>query len=363
MNSKLVSAFATGAVLACGIVYLAVRPVEVGKKVDAPRRSMAPKTLPLPPAEPDSLAAHLAQLPTPIQRRPVREKPSPMPPPVRYPRQTVIARNIPPPATAAELPLPLEKIQQAAPQPEQSTLPSAPAIPSPSQPAIPPPQPAIPAPSQPAPPAVSEAAPPPAAPQANPPVPIQNVSLPAANSEARVPHTVTLTAGTLLPVRIGETLSSARNQPGAAFLATLTQPLVIDGFIIAERGARVEGRVIDASQAGRADGASHLEISLVRLATADGQNIRIRTEPYVKDGAGSLGSGTGAATIGAGAAIGAVIGAIAGGGKGAAIGAGAGGAAGAGGVLLTRSKAAEILVETRVTFRVHDPVTITERLD
>jgi hypothetical protein len=165
----------------------------------------------------------------------------------------------------------------------------------------------------------------------------------------------------MLPVRIGEALSSARNQPGDTFLATLTQPLVIDGWVISERGARVEGRVIDATPAGRVKGVSHLGISIVRLATADGQNIRIRTEQYVKDGPAS--TGTDAAKIGGGAALGAIIGAIVGGGKGAGIGAGAGGAAGAGDVLLTRGKPAEIPVEARVSFRVQDAVTITERLD
>jgi hypothetical protein len=172
---------------------------------------------------------------------------------------------------------------------------------------------------------------------------------------------VTLAAGTLLPVRIGETLSSTRNQAGDTFLATLTQPLVIDGWIIAERGARVEGRVVDTTPAGRVNGVSHLGISIVRLATADGQNIRIRTEPFVKDGPTS--TGTDAAKIGGGAAIGAIIGALAGGGKGAAIGAGAGGAVGAGDVLLTRGKPVEIPVETRVSFKVQDSVLITERLD
>jgi hypothetical protein len=244
-----------------------------------------------------------------------------MPPPVRHKQEAVIAHNDPPPA-----PTPVE----ANPEP-------------------PPPPPATP----------STPVAPPAAVAEN--VPIQNVSLPAPNVETPVPHTVTLGAGTLLPVRIGETLSSARNQPGDTFLATLTQPLVIDGWIIAERGARVEGRVVDATQAGRVKGASHLGISIVRLATADGQNIRIRTEPFVKDAASS--TGTDAAKIGGGAALGAIIGAIAGGGKGAAIGAGAGGAVGAGDVLLTRGNPAEIPVETRVSFRVQDSVTITERLD
>jgi len=172
---------------------------------------------------------------------------------------------------------------------------------------------------------------------------------------------VTITAGTTLPVRIGETISTAHNQLGDSFLATLEQPLVVDGFIIAERGARLEGRVTDAEQAGRGRGTSHLSVALVRLATSDGQNIRISTSPYEKDGTSA--AGTNAAKIGGGAAIGAIIGAIAGGGKGAAIGAGVGGAAGAGDVLLTRGKPAEIRVETRLTFRIQDPVTITERLD
>ena len=99
----------------------------------------------------------------------------------------------------------------------------------------------------------------------------------------------------------------------------------------------------------------------MRISTSDGQNVRIRTDPYRKDGPSS--TGMDAAKIGAGAVIGAAIGAIAGGGKGAAIGAGVGGAAGTGDVLLTRGKPADIPVETRLTFRVQDPVTITEKLN
>jgi hypothetical protein len=325
MNWKLVAAFSTGAVLASGIVYFSVRPVDV-PRAEATRQSpeatrqQAPKQLAAPPPVPEIVAAPRVVPPPVHSRVPVREKPSPMPPPVRHKPDLVIARNVPPPA-----PLPVE----------------------------------------PAPRAAEVTPPPPPAPAAAPPppenVPVQNVSLPAPNVEARVPHTVTLAAGTWLPIRIGETLSSARNQPGDTFLATLTAPLVIDGWVIAERGARVEGRVVDTTQAGRVKGVSHLGISIVRLATADRQNIRIRTEPYVKDGPTS--TGTDAAKIGGGAAIGAIIGAIAGGGKGAAIGAGAGGAAGTGDVLLTRSKPVEIPVETRVSFKVQDSVTITERLD
>jgi hypothetical protein len=104
-----------------------------------------------------------------------------------------------------------------------------------------------------------------------------------------------------------------------------------------------------------------VSIELVRLSTSDNQRVRIHTEPYKKESASSAGSDV--AKIGAGAAIGAVIGAMAGGGKGAAIGAGAGTAAGAGAVLLTQGRPADIAVETRLTFRVQEPVTITEKLD
>jgi hypothetical protein len=335
LNWKLASAFATGALLASGIVYVAVKPPDDVHKDDVarvappkPEATPAVETNPIapPPAEapapaPAPMPHAVAHLPEPIRRAPVREKPSPMPPPVRHTQEALIAINTP----AIHAPAPASPPVAEAPQ-------------------SPPPAPA---------PAASPA------PPEN--VPVQNVSLPAPAVETRVPHTVTLAAGTMLPVRIGEALSSARNQPGDTFLATLTQPLVIDGWVIAERGARVEGRVIDATPAGRVKGVSHLGISIVRLATADGQNIRIRTEQYVKDGPAS--TGTDAAKIGGGAALGAIIGAIVGGGKGAGIGAGAGGAAGAGDVLLTRGKPAEIPVEARVSFRVQDAVTITERLD
>lgn len=167
-----------------------------------------------------------------------------------------------------------------------------------------------------------------------------------------------LTAGTRLPVRIGETITSRSHLPGDTFLATLDQPLVIDGFIIAERGARLEGRVVDAPAN---QGKARFGIELSRLSTSDGQHIAIHTDAYFKDGSHS-GGGRDALAIGAGAAIGAAIGAAAGGGKGAAIGAGVGGAASAAGVMLSRDHAVEIPVETRITFRVKDSIKITERL-
>src|SRR5205823_10770393 len=174
------------------------------------------------------------------------------------------------------------------------------------------------------------------------------------------PHRVTLNAGTLIPVRLVDGLSSERSMPGDSFIATLDKELVVDGFVIAERGARVVGRVVTADRGGKVSGLAALSIEITRLRTADGQNVALQTETFAKHADDSKRQD--AAKIGAGAAIGAAIGAIAGGGKGAAIGAGVGGGAGAGDVLLTRGRAATLPSETRITFRLRAPVTLTERL-
>jgi outer membrane biosynthesis protein TonB len=342
VNSKILMAFATGAVIASGIVYMAVRPEETPRPapiVVQPKPAASPvltAQADSPPAQPAVVPEHVpapVAQPVPTQRpayTPVREKPSPVRPPARHERPVIIARNENPPP------------QEPAPSP------------------MPAPQPPPPAPVQDAPPPPTVTAPPVVVTTPQPPAPQEEQAPPPQVPETRTPNTVTIRPGTVLTVRIAETLSAARNEKGDGFLATLEQPLVIDGFIIAERGARVEGQVVEAQQPGRAGGPSHLGVELVRLSTSDGQRVRIRTEPFKKDGASSAGSDL--AKIGVGAAIGAAIGAAAGGGKGAAIGAGVGGAAGTADVLLTRGKPAEIPVETRITFRVQEPITLTERL-
>jgi hypothetical protein len=163
----------------------------------------------------------------------------------------------------------------------------------------------------------------------------------------------------LIPVRLVDGLSSERNNPGDAFTATLDKELAADGFVIAERGARVEGRVTASDRAGKVRGVATLTLALTRLHTSDGQAVAIETDGFEKRAEPSQGEE--AAKIGAGAVVGAAIGAVAGGGKGAAIGAGVGGGAGAGDVLLTRGKPAALPSETRISFRLHAPVTITER--
>ncbi|HTA44177.1 MAG TPA: hypothetical protein VK789_17130 [Bryobacteraceae bacterium] len=172
-------------------------------------------------------------------------------------------------------------------------------------------------------------------------------------SAAPSPRRVTLPAGMIVPVRLNQALSSERSVTGATFDASLAEPLVVDGLVIAERGSRVAGRIVDAQKSGR------LALELASIFTTDGQKISVSTDPWTKRPDSSPGED--AAKIGGGAALGAIIGAIAGGGKGAAIGAGVGGGVGVGAVAASRGKPANLASETIVRFRLATRVTITER--
>jgi hypothetical protein len=170
------------------------------------------------------------------------------------------------------------------------------------------------------------------------------------------PATLTIPAGTVVSVRINEYLSSDRNQVGDRVTATLQQPVVVNGYVVARRGQMLVGQVEAAEKAGRIKGTSQLGIELTDMTMADGQSRPILTELWKASGGTTHGAD--AATIGGTTALGAAIGSVADWGRGAAIGAGAGAAAGIGAVLLTRGRPTVIPPETWLTFRLKEPVTV-----
>ncbi|MSV27430.1 MAG: hypothetical protein EXQ52_01605 [Bryobacterales bacterium] len=54
---------------------------------------------------------------------------------------------------------------------------------------------------------------------------------------------IVMPAGTWITIRVNQTLSSDHSQPGQVFTATLTEPLVANGVVVARRGQTVEGRI------------------------------------------------------------------------------------------------------------------------
>ena len=172
-----------------------------------------------------------------------------------------------------------------------------------------------------------------------------------------LPEELFAPVGTVLTVRIQDFLSSNKNEPGDRFMATLQQPLVIEGWVVARPGQTVMGEVTSANKAGRVKGTSELAVELSEIVLVDGQQVPIRTQ--LMKNYGKQSHDEDASVIAGGAAMGILIGATAGEGKGAAIGAGVGAAAGVIGVLSTRGHATEIYPESTITFRLDAPLTIS----
>jgi hypothetical protein len=178
----------------------------------------------------------------------------------------------------------------------------------------------------------------------------------ATNNEA-VPSQLTLPAGTWISVRTDQVLSSDHNLPGDTFTATLAQPLVANGFVVARRGQILSGRVAEAAKAGRVKGTSRLALELADVTLADGENMPIHTQ-LIQYSSGTS-KGRDATAVGTATGVGAAVGAAADGGAGAGIGAGAGVAASTIGVLLTRGRPTEVYPESLLTFRTTEPLTIS----
>jgi hypothetical protein len=167
---------------------------------------------------------------------------------------------------------------------------------------------------------------------------------------------LTMKPGTPLTIRINEPLSSDDNRVGDVFSATLTQPVIVLGIVVARYGQTVTGQVVEAKKAGRVSGVSHLGLTLTNLTLVDGQTVPIHSQLLVREGPTSVGRD--AAAIAGTTGLGAAIGATVGWGTGAAIGAAAGAAASTIGVLLTRGSPTVVQPETSLTFQVTAPVTI-----
>lgn len=172
-----------------------------------------------------------------------------------------------------------------------------------------------------------------------------------------LPNQITVQPGTYVTIRLGQTLSSDHNQPGDTFVASLAQPVVVDGIVVANRNQTVYGRVAEAEKA-HSDRPSRLVLELTSMTLADGTQLPIRSQLVNRQG-GVTPTGQQVGTVAATTGIGAVIGGAAGYGTGAAVGAGVGAVAGIAGVLLTRNHPTVVYPESALTFAIQAPVAIS----
>jgi hypothetical protein len=164
-------------------------------------------------------------------------------------------------------------------------------------------------------------------------------------------RTVTIPAGTVLRVRLDQSVGSDISRLEERVGGTLVSPLIVDGRTVMPSGSAVSGIVTDATRSGKVKGRARIALRFNAL-----DHYRIRTNTWARLAPAT--KKTDAAKIGIPAAGGAVVGALVGGKKGAAIGAAAGGGAGTAVVLTTRGKEVRLGRGAIVAVRLTEPLTL-----
>jgi hypothetical protein len=168
---------------------------------------------------------------------------------------------------------------------------------------------------------------------------------------------ITIPSGTLIPIRMIDSISSGEDHVDQTFRASIDAPVMIDGETVISRGTDAIVKLVAVQQAGKLAGKGEIKIQLDSIMIGD-QRYPIDSNVFYREGP-AQGAKT-ARSAGIGAAIGAAVGAIAGGGKGAIIGAGVGAGSGVAVEAVTKSEQARIESESEVTFRLEAPLELTK---
>jgi hypothetical protein len=194
------------------------------------------------------------------------------------------------------------------------------------------------------------------------------------NSPAAPADSITVSAGTRVPLTMKQGLTTKNARPGDPVYAQTAFPIVMNDRIVIPPGTFVQGEIRRVLRPGRVKGRAELQMSFTSMIFPNGYTLllpgAVQGTPGdpntagVKDKEGTI-QGTGskgkdAGTIVGTAIPGAGIGAIAGEGKGAAIGAAAGSALGLATVLLTRGPEIQLAVGDSIEMVLERNLTIDE---
>jgi hypothetical protein len=167
----------------------------------------------------------------------------------------------------------------------------------------------------------------------------------------------TLPAGTLLRVRLDNSVGSDISRVEDSVHARLVSPIVIGGRTVVPAGSALTGSVTQATRSGKVKGRAQLGMRFHTLAPAgDNERYRISTRTWARTAPGTKKKD--AAKIGLPAAGGAIVGGVIGGKKGAAIGAAAAGGTGTAVVLSTRGKEVRLGRGAVLLLRLSEPLTV-----
>jgi hypothetical protein len=167
----------------------------------------------------------------------------------------------------------------------------------------------------------------------------------------------TVSANTVIRVRMNEEISSGTARIGDRFTTTVVDPVYTSGVEVIPAGSVITGRVTSVTRASRKSKAGTMGVGFVSVQlpsgltrTINGSLTDIAGQSVNSDNEGTVSGRSStkrnAVFIGGGAATGALIGAIAGGGSGAGIGAGVGAGLGVAGAIFSKGKEAVVKRDT-----------------
>jgi len=210
-----------------------------------------------------------------------------------------------------------------------------------------------------------------AAGQASPPRSQNAQAAPAAVSPHTDETSLTIPAGTKVPLALKQAISTKNAHEGDAVYAETTFPVVLENRIVIPAGTYVQGKISHIRRPGRVKGRAEVLMHFTTLIYPSGytvmlpgsvENIPGSEKTSMKGSEGSVRqdsqTGQKVGTVGSTAATGAVVGGLSAGGKGALIGAGAGGAVGTAIALLTRGNDVRLENGTSVEMVIQRPITL-----
>jgi len=171
------------------------------------------------------------------------------------------------------------------------------------------------------------------------------------------PVTVTIPSGTVVSIRMIDSITSQTAQAGQEFAATVFAPVAVGDHIVIPQGADAKVRLVQVHSAGHYEGQSELKVELTSLSF-NGNSYNVESGYYDKTGS-SRGKNS-AEKIGGGAGLGALIGGLIGHGAGAAIGAGVGAAGGTVAQGASHGQQVTIPSEAKIDFVLKTPLTVTQ---
>src|SRR5262249_33411543 len=113
-------------------------------------------------------------------------------------------------------------------------------------------------------------------------------------------RTSTLFEGRAISVFTSSDLSTKTARSGQKFTASLANPIVDGDWVIAKKGAPVEGVVVNSDPGGRVNGTAFISVRLESLTLADGRRVNLDTTLYTKEAKSSKAKDAAKVGIGAG---------------------------------------------------------------